>query len=72
MERGNRAIKALQELQYLDSLEDERRALLLEKWVQRYVIDKEEPFYNSLAESQKIQLSELYFKNISFLKNQIY
>ena len=69
MERRNRAIKALERLQYIDSLDDEQRALLLKEWVEQYIIGQSENlFFNDLTYKEAVQLSELYYKNISFLK----
>ncbi len=69
MERRNRAVEALKRLKYIDSLDDEQRALLLEEWVNKYINDLEQkPFYTDLTYPQAVELSELYHKNISFLK----
>jgi len=67
MERRNRSLKALNKLQYLDSLENQDRADQLEVWVEEYLTDSSiEEFdleYNDLS-----KLSELFYKNINFLK----
>ena len=70
MERRNRSIKALDRLVYIDSLEDDQKASLLEEWVNEYIIknSSDDPFYIRLTNQQREQLAELYYKNILFLK----
>jgi len=69
MERRNRAIKALKRLQYIDSLEDEQRASLLKEWVEEYIINQDSKIsFDDISYSQALVLSELYHKNIAFLK----
>ncbi len=67
MERRNRSLKALEELIYIDSLDDNQKAQLLKNWSEKYLNeDILESFSLELIELQK--LSELFFKNINFLK----
>lgn len=67
MERRNWSIKALKSLQYIDSLDAELRASSLQKWVEDYLVDNHiEDFNLELKDLEN--LSELFYKNISFLK----
>jgi hypothetical protein len=67
MERRNRSLGALKELVYIDSLDDELRASLLDKWVTSNLVNfKIEDFDLELAELKK--LHELFYKNITFMK----
>ena len=67
MERRNRSIEALEKLLYLDSLENQDRADYLVIWVEEYLnngsIEDFDLEYNDLS-----KLSELFYKNINFLK----
>jgi hypothetical protein len=68
MERRNRSLEALRKLYYIDSLDEYNKALELEKWVIKYLDGTfEEKFDLELHDLQK--LSELFYKNISFLKH---
>ncbi|BFU77944.1 hypothetical protein ALC152_11590 [Arcobacter sp. 15-2] len=67
MERRNRSIEALQELRYIDSLDPEQRAESLRNWVEVNLSQKSiEDFDLELTDLNN--LSELFYKNISFLK----
>jgi len=67
MERRNRSLKALKELIYIDSLDSDLKAQSLEKWVEEYLSKSSiEEFDLELSNLQK--LSELFYKNINFLK----
>jgi len=67
VERRNWSIKALKSLQYIDSLDAELRASSLQKWVEDYLVDNHiEDFNLELKDLEN--LSELFYKNISFLK----
>lgn len=67
MERRNRSIEALQELRYIDSLDPEQRAESLRNWVEVNLSQKNiEDFDLELTDLNN--LSELFYKNISFLK----
>jgi len=68
MERRNRSIEAFNKLLYIDSLDSEKKAVQLELWVADYLSSNLD-FYKDLKEIELLQLSELYFKNISFLKS---
>ncbi len=64
MERRDWSLKAYQELVYIDSLDDEEKAPLLLKWGEQYISDNE----FELTLEELIALSELFYKNINFLK----
>ncbi|MCK5110872.1 MAG: hypothetical protein KAQ94_05070 [Arcobacteraceae bacterium] len=67
MERRNRSLKALEELTYIDSLDDNQKAPALQRWSEKYLdVDISESFDLELLDLQK--LSELFYKNINFLK----
>jgi len=65
MERRNRSLKALKELQYIDTLDDDLRAQSLQKWVELHITTNEE---FDLELKEKKVLSELFYKNITFMK----
>lgn len=68
MERRDWSLKALSELKYIDSLDSELRAESLQKWVELYLThNKIEEFDLNIQDLNS--LSELFYKNISFLKN---
>jgi len=67
MERRNRSIIALSELQYLDSLESEQRAESLKKWVLKYLTESKIEEFDLSAKDLDV-LAELFYRNISFLK----
>ena len=66
MERRNWSLKALQELKYIDTLDDNERAESLKKWVESNIDNTTEEF--DLELKDKKVLSELYYKNIAFMK----
>jgi hypothetical protein len=67
MERRNRSLKALNELNYIDSLDSFAKADALVKWYTEYLTnDAIEDFDLELSDFK--QLKELFFKNIKFLK----
>ena len=68
MERRNRALESFKEFLYIDSLDGKDKADRLNNWISSYIIDNE-PFYLYLTKEQQQLLSELYHKNILFLKN---
>ena len=68
MERRNRSLKALSELIYIDSLDDDIKAQRLEKWVEKYLRDNDIADFD-LELKDFNSLSELFYKNIAFLKN---
>ena len=68
MERRNRSLKALNELIYIDSLDSFAKADALVKWNMDYLIDNTMEDFD-LELSKLKQLEELFFKNITFLKN---
>jgi len=68
MERRNWSLKALSDLRYLDSLEFELKAESLKAWVELYLSENSiEDFDLNINDLNS--LSELFYKNISFLKN---
>jgi len=67
MERRNRSLEALGQLKYLDSLESEQRADSLQKWVVKYLNESKIEDFDLVVEDLQ-SLSELFYRNISFLK----
>jgi uncharacterized protein VirK/YbjX len=70
MERRNRSIKALKELQYIDSLDSQLRAKRIKYWCEKY-LSKGSISEFDLELTQLNQLSELFYKNIDFLKQYV-
>ncbi|PIF04637.1 MAG: hypothetical protein CSA86_01265 [Arcobacter sp.] len=68
MERRDRSLKALLELRYIDSLDSDMRASSLQSWVESYLQNgnKIEDFDLDIQDLNS--LSELFYKNIIFLK----
>jgi hypothetical protein len=67
MERRNWSLEALNKLNYIDSLEPYDRAYSLQLWTEEYMIDD----FLSKLDLDKNDLkyfTELFYKNISFLK----
>ncbi len=67
MERRNRSLEALKQLVYIDSLESDLRAKALVNWVDSYLSDVSIEEFNLTLDELKT-LSELFYKNINFLK----
>ncbi|MEA1913970.1 MAG: hypothetical protein U9N30_01505 [Campylobacterota bacterium] len=67
MERRDWSLKSLQELIYIDSLDDEQRASGLQRWVETYLEGRSITDIDLPTEQLK-QLSELFYKNVDFLK----
>lgn len=67
MERRNRSLEAFNQLKYIDTLDDEQRASQLQKWTEKYLIS-EEKFYFDLEYNELQMLSELFYKNLNFIK----
>ena len=68
MERRNRSLRALENLRYIDSLDSGLRAKKLLSWMEEYAQNNGiEDFDLPLTELH--QLSELFYKNILFLKD---
>ena len=67
MERRNRSLKALEELIYIDSLEDFDKAPSIVRWVQVYLDEDVERSFD-LERQDLEKLAELFYKNINFLK----
>lgn len=70
MERRNRSLKALSELQYIDTLDDEIRAKSLENWVEKYLQNQDFLHDLDLSTDELEKFAELFYKNINFLKKQ--
>ena len=68
MERRNWSLEALSELRYIDSLDPELRAESLKDWVQKHLtVNNISDFDLEIKDLNS--LSELFYKNITFLKN---
>jgi len=67
MERRDRSLKALEELKYINSLDPTDRATKLITWVEAY-LPNDGIFNFDLELSDLKELSELFYSNISFLK----
>lgn len=68
MERRNRSLKALKELKTINYLDEKEKAEHLKKWCEEYLIEQSiEDFDLELSDLE--QLSELFFRNIHFLKD---
>ena len=68
MERRDRSLKGLNELIHLDSLDSDERAQGLVRWVDKY-LTKHTISEFDLELSDLKKLSELFYKNIMFLKD---
>ena len=67
MERRDRSLKALEELIYIDSLESYEKADSLVRWYEKY-LSKDDITNFDLELDDLKRLSELFYKNINFLK----
>lgn len=67
MERRNRSLKALKELNYINSLDPADRAKALIRWVEQYLPSNGILDFDLELQDLK-RLSELFYTNISFLK----
>ena len=67
MERRDRSLKALNELIYIDSLDASSRALGIVRWVEKYLQGEGIDGFD-LELNELYVMSELFHKNISFLK----
>jgi hypothetical protein len=67
MERRDWSLKALEELIYLDSLDNEERAQALVRWNNKYLTETKITDFD-LEHDDLLRLSELFYKNIDFLK----
>lgn len=68
MERRNRSLEALHKLYYIDSLDDYDRAIALEKWNLEYLNETSIDEFDLELDDLK-RLSELFYRNIIFLKD---
>ena len=69
MERRDWSLMALSELTRIDSLDSFQKADALVKWFQDYLGENQITDFD-LEHQDLIKLSELFYKNINFLKNQ--
>lgn len=67
MERRNRSIKALEELNIIDSLDAHEKAQRLVVWANQY-LGSDVIVYDNLEVSNMNRFAELMYKNINFLK----
>lgn len=67
MERRNRSVEALNQLKFIDTLDEEDRMSGLQRWVQTY-LSAENKFEFDLEFKDLQVLLELYYKNINFMK----
>lgn len=67
MERRDWSLKALDELNYIDSLDSEERAQALVRWNNKYLTEAKITDFD-LEQNDLLKLSELFYKNIDFLK----
>ena len=67
MERRNWALKALEELTYIDSLDSYDKADALVRWHKKYLSSEKISDFD-LIKSDLKKLLELFYKNINFLK----
>lgn len=67
MERRNRSLEALKELQYIDSLDADERANGLLRWYEKHLSENDITSFDLELEDLKT-LQELFYKNIEFLK----
>ena len=68
MERRDWSIKALSELNYIDSLDSFEKADALVVWCKNYLVDSKIEDFNLELEDLK-RLEELFYKNLNFLKS---
>lgn len=67
MERRNRSLEALSQLQFVDTLDDEQRASGLQRWVEKYLMAEDKLDFDLEFKDLQILL-ELYYKNLDFMK----
>lgn len=67
MERRDRSLKALNELIYIDSLDDNERAQGIKNWALKYLNNEDITDFD-LEKDDLVKLSELFYKNTIFLK----
>jgi hypothetical protein len=70
MERRNWSLESLQQLQHIDSQDDEIHAESLKHWVQKYLSEDDFLEKLNLSQNELEIFSELFYKNISFLKQK--
>ena len=69
MERRNKSLRALSELNYIDSLDSYEKADAIVKWYEEYLGNSKIEEFDLECQDLK-RLEELMFKNINFLKEQ--
>lgn len=69
MERRNRSVKALSELNYIDSLDSYEKADRIVNWYEEYLGNSKIEEFDLEFQDLK-RLEELIFKSINFLKEQ--
>lgn len=69
MERRNKSLRALSELNYIDSLDSYEKADAIVKWYEEYLGNSKIEEFDLEFQDLK-RLEELMFKNINFLKEQ--
>lgn len=67
MERRDWSLKALKELIYIDSLDDYERAEGIKTWALEYLNTTDISDFD-LEKNDLLKLSELFYKNVSFLE----
>ena len=67
MERRDWSLKALEELTYINSLDDDLKAQRLEVWVTKYLKEKDIQDFD-LEINQLQTLKELFYQNVLFLR----
>jgi hypothetical protein len=67
MERRDNSVTLLNDLRYIDSLDYEEKGVALIQWCEKYMSDDFEKTID-LELSDLQTLSELFYKNINFLK----
>lgn len=66
MERRNWSLKALEELTYVDSLEDSNRAQGIKRWALKYLNTTDVTDFD-FNQKELLKFSELFHKNYHFL-----
>jgi hypothetical protein len=69
MERRDRSLEALKKLRYIDSLDYKSKPPALASWVEKYIKDGDTSIFEDCTQRDLEELSELFYKNIKFLKD---
>jgi hypothetical protein len=70
MERRDWSLRALEELIYIDTLDEDLRATRLVSWVDNYLSEDNGIYNFDLELNDLLKLQEFLYKNISFLKKK--